>query len=174
MPTPVSRSSQTPAPNAIVTRTVELTFQRAPLRPAGSDPARGIEALTWRALSGGSVIASGKTTADGKIVVPIRGGQPSILQLTVGGVTMAEYEVVLRGTPFEAKDTIAGVQRRLRAVGYQIGHTGTGKDGVSGVMNDETDRAILEFQVDESLTLDGKADGTFQTKLGSTVGGTAV
>jgi hypothetical protein len=66
------------------------------------------------------------------------------------------------------------VQRRLRGLGYQLGHDGDDKDGVRAAMHEPLDRAILEFQVDQTLTIDGKADSAMQTKLSQQVGGTAV
>jgi hypothetical protein len=157
--------------NTLNVSVVEIFFQKSPGKPPSDD--RGIEALDFQVLSGGVVSQTGKTGKDGKIEASITGGQAEV-QLMSEGKPVASYRIDVRGDPYEAGNTIAGVQRRLRGLGYQLGHDGDDKDGVRAAMHEPLDRAILEFQVDQTLTIDGKADSAMQTKLSQQVGGTAV
>jgi hypothetical protein len=98
----------------------------------------------------GAVIQRGTTGTDGKIRIRIQGGV-STLQL-LDGSPVAEYEVSIRDDAIEAATTPEGLQRRLRMLGYQIGHDGPEGNGVDGTVAPGVamDRAILEFQVDQS------------------------
>lgn len=161
MADPVSRSSGTAAaPNTVVTRTVEVYLQMSPQTPAGGATARGINQLDWRVVSGGSVIASGQTTADGKVIVPLRNAAPSQLQLLFNGHRVATYTITERTAAAEAVTTLQGQQRRLRSMGY---HLGSG--AVDGQLGPMTDRAILELQGDEAADMTGVVSAANQTSL---------
>jgi hypothetical protein len=56
----------------------------------------------------------------------------------------------VRSAAIEGVATDAGQQRRLRMLGYHIGHTGAEGNGVDGaaVPSREVDRSIMEFQAD--------------------------
>jgi peptidoglycan hydrolase-like protein with peptidoglycan-binding domain len=78
---------------------------------------------------------------------------------------VATYEVTIRSEQPEAATTIEGVQRRLRALGYQIGNAGDDKIGVDGKLGPRSDRAIHDFQADHKLVIDGNAGSKTQGKL---------
>lgn len=135
--------------NTVVTRTVDIFFHRSPQLPGGA-AARGIPDIDWRVTSGGSPIANGRTGADGKVTVPIRSGRPSLLEVLIGGNPVATYTITERRVAAEATTSLHGQQRRLRSMGY---HLGSGE--VDGQMGRITDRAILEFQADQAVDMDG-------------------
>jgi hypothetical protein len=132
--------------NTLSIRTVEIFLQKSPGRPSGDS--RGVNHLSFQVVKDGAVIQHGTTGADGRIRMRIQGGV-STLQL-LGGTARAEYEVSIRDDAVEAVATPAGQQRRLRMLGYQIGHTGAEGNGVDGaaVPTREMDRSISEFQAD--------------------------
>jgi len=149
---PVARLfSGSSAFNTINVRTVELTFQKSPGKPGD---VRGISGQNFEVVKDGSVIQTGTTGADGKIQMRIQGGV-STLRLTTGG-TPAEYTVTIRDDAIEAVNTPAGQQRRLRMLGYHIGHTGAEGNGVDGAAapTPAVDRAVLEFQADNPTQID--------------------
>jgi hypothetical protein len=63
---------------------------------------------------------------------------------------VAQYAVSIRNAAAEAANTPAGQQRRLRMLGYHIGHAGPEGNGVDGAAapSREMDRSVLEFQAD--------------------------
>lgn len=161
MADPVAREhSRASTRSTIATRTVDIYFQRCPQRPASGAAARGIQDLDWRVTSGGGVIANGRTGADGKVAVPLRGGRTSILQLLVGGRPVASYTIRERTAAAEAVSTLRGQQRRLGSMGYHLGAA-----GADGIMGRNSDRAILEFQGDESVDMTGVVSAANQTSL---------
>ena len=96
----------------------------------------------------GALMQTGTTPADGKIKMEILGGVSTLEVL--GGGAAAQYIVRIRDDAAEAVATPAGQQRRLRMLGYHIGHSGSEGNGVDGaaVPIQEMDRSILEFQAD--------------------------
>jgi hypothetical protein len=158
--------SDAAAHNTLNTPTVPIIFQRAPGVASGND--RGINSMEFRVLSGGSVIQTGRTPADGRIVVRAPGGRAT-LEILHDGNTVATYDVRIRSEPLEADNTIAGVQRRLRMLGHQLGHDGSDADGITSDITQATDRAILDFQIDEKLAFDGHASGTTTANLNTAV-----
>jgi hypothetical protein len=162
------RDSQ--AHNTLDSRTLEVFFQKSPSWPEGDT--RGIEHLDYEIVAGGTTIQSGSTGADGKIEVPVTGGQAE-LRLTFNGNPVATYQLSLRDDPFEAGNTILGVQRRLRTLGYHLAHAGDGQDGVDGDLGLRTDKAILDFQIDQQLDIDGVVGHNTQHSLSDVVGGSA-
>jgi len=167
----VSRLAQDAAAhNTLDSRTIEVFFQKSPSTPEGDS--RGIERLDYQIVANGIVIQSGTTEADGKIEVPIVGGQAE-LHLTFAGNPVATYQFTARDDAFEAGTTIIGVQRRLRSLGYHLGHAGDSVDGIDGDLGQRTDRAILDFQIDNQLAIDGVVGTGTQRKLNDVVGGSA-
>jgi len=156
--------------NTVNIRTVEIYFQKSPGKPASD--VRGIEGLDFRVMSEGREIQSGRTGADGKMEVRVRGAE-STLQLMFNGSSVAEYRITIRDEDWEGSTTIIGVQRRLRALGYQLGHAGEGGDGIDGDLGSKTDKAILDYQIDNNLTADGKVGAQTRNSLNSAVGGSA-
>jgi peptidoglycan hydrolase-like protein with peptidoglycan-binding domain len=171
MTTEVARlNSESTAHDTVNTRTVEIYFHQSPGWPDGDN--RGIEGMEYQVLSEGSVTQSGRTGRDGKIEMSIRGNE-STLQLMFNGASVAEYRIAIRDEDWEAPTTIIGVQRRLRALGYHLGHTGDESDGIDGDLRDKTDKAILDFQIDSNLTSDGEVGNQTRNSLNNAVGGSA-
>lgn len=158
------------AHNTLDSRTIEVFFNKSPAWPEGDD--RGIEQLDYEIVAGGATVRSGTTDADGRIEVPVTGGQAE-LRLKFGGNPVATYQLNLRDDALEADDTITGVQRRLRILGYHLGHAGDDQDGVDGDLGRKTDKAILDFQIDNQLAIDGAVGHNTRNKLNDIVGGSA-
>jgi hypothetical protein len=158
--------------NTLNTRKVEIVLQMSPGKP-GSDK-RGIKDLDWQVSKDGAVIQTGKTTDDGKVKMRVRGGE-SILQWLVGTTVVAEYRVRIRDTAMEAVTDQRGQLRRLRVLGYQIGHSGTDGIGVDSTnpppaLVAEGDRAFLQFQADEGIKTTGTMDANTRTALTNAAG----
>lgn len=148
MPTPIARQVQgAPTFNAINVQTVEIFLQMSPNKPAGD--VRGINAANFQVKdSAGTVIQNGTTPANGRIQMRIQGGSGTLE--VMGGSAVAVYNVRIRNAAAEPIATLDGVRRRLRMLGYQIGHTGAEGNGVDGADTPsvELDRGTLEFQAD--------------------------
>lgn len=162
--------SSSGAHNTINLPTAEIFFQKSP-GPAEGD-ARGIEGLDFQVVHGGRVVQSGQTGSDGHILMRVHGGT-SRVELTFDGQPVAQYTFTVRDDPFEAATEITGVQRRLRSLGYHLGHAGTDSDGIDGTVGAQTDKAILDFQIDQGLAFDGKVGRQTRDKLNDVVGGSA-
>jgi putative peptidoglycan binding protein len=158
------------AHNTLDSRTIEVFFHKSPAWSEGDN--RGIEHLDYEIVAGGVTIQSGSTDSSGRIEVPITGGQAE-LRLTFGGNPVATYQFSTRDDTFEAGNTIAGVQRRLRTLGYHLGHAGSNADGIDGNLGGKTDAAILDFQIDNQLQIDGVVGTNTLGKLNDIVGGSA-
>jgi hypothetical protein len=133
--------------NTINVRTVEVFLQMSPGKPSGD--VRGINAANFQVRDPtGAVIQAGATPANGRIQLQIQGGFSTLQVMT--GAAAAEYAVRIRDAAAEAVAAAAGQQRRLRMLGYHIGHAGPEGNGVDGVAapSRELDRSILEFQAD--------------------------
>ncbi len=152
--------------NTLNTPTVPIIFQRAPGVATAND--RGISGMDFRVTSGGSVVQTGRTPADGRIIVRLPGGRAT-LEILHNGTPVATYDVRVRSAALEGDDTIPGVQRRLRMLGHQLGHDGPDADGITSDITKLTDRAILDFQIDQKLAFDGHASGTTITNLNTAV-----
>jgi hypothetical protein len=149
--------------NTINVRTVDIFYQKSPNKPSGD--VRGIQGAAFQVKdSTGAVIQAGTTPADGRIQVQISGGF-STLEIA-GGATPAQYTIRIHDPAAEAVTTPAGQQRRLRMLGYHIGHTGPEGNGVDGVAipNQVVDRSFLEFQADTAaINATGHADAMNST-----------
>lgn len=158
--------------NTLNTRKVEIFMQMSPGNP-GSDK-RGIKDLQFQVSKDGAVIQSGKTGSDGKIAMRIRGGS-STLQLMFSGAVVAEYTVGIRDTALDPITDQRGELRRLRVLGYQIGHTGSDNIGVDATnpppaFTVEGDRSIFEFQSDNDIKAVGTFDAATNNKLTAEAG----
>jgi hypothetical protein len=161
--------------NTINIPTVDIFLQRSPNKPAGDQ--RGI-VVDFEVIKDGAVIQAGTTGPDGKVVMRLPGGAAT-LRINAAGAT-AEYAVTLRSAAIEGVATSAGQQRRLRMLGYQIGHTGPEGNGVDGaaVPSPDMDRAIEEFQGDTAAintagnanSMTGVADAPTQNALTAAAG----
>jgi hypothetical protein len=149
MANPVARQVQgAPGFNAINVQTVEIFLQMSPNKPAGD--VRGINTANFQVKDNtGAVIQNGTTPATGRIQMRVPGGVATLEVLA--GVAVATYNVRIRNAAPEGITTLDGIRRRLRMLGYQIGHNpppnGDGVDGTP-VPDANLDRAILEFQAD--------------------------
>lgn len=151
---------------------VPIFLQRSPDAPTGA--ARGIDGVDFQVTSGGTVIQSGgKTGADGRIDVRVPPGGSSTLQLlsAPNGTVLAEYEVTVDSGALDAANTVQGQQERLRMLGYQIGHSGADGNGVDNTANATLERSILDFQADQTLTIDAIAGPQTQGRLTTRAGG---
>jgi hypothetical protein len=144
---------------------VPVHFQRSPDFPGG--PARGISGLTFQVSSGGAVIQSGTTGADGKVDVRVPPGGSATVQLLVSGAVVAEYSVTVDSGALAAVNTVLGQQQRLRMLGYQTGHSGADGNGVDGNLNSLFERSVLDFQADQGLLPDAAAGPITQPRLTS-------
>jgi hypothetical protein len=163
------------AANTINIPTVEIFLQRSPNRPSGDQ--RGIE-TDFEVVKNGAVIQTGRTGPDGRVLMRVPGGSATLRVLASGAV--AEYDVTIRSAAIEGAATQAGQQRRLRMLGYHLGHAGPEGNGVDGAPTPsrEMDRAIEEFQADTPAlnnggtanTIDGVAGANTQGRLTAAAG----
>lgn len=173
------------AKGRLAAKTVDLYFQRSPGNPGAED--RGIEGLKVRVLGerwtgenettdvDGRVVVKEETTdADGHVAVefpdPAEEGKKKekvelTVQLLYEGRVVSTYKIERRREEFEPVDKVSGQQRRLRILGYQLGHYGEEGYGVDGVMGRKTDRSILEFQADQEIKFDGIVGPDTKNKL---------
>jgi hypothetical protein len=156
--------------NTLDVRTIEVYFQKS----AGVDEgdSRGIEGLEYRIVSGGLQTQSGRTAADGIVRALLRPGVDSTLELLFNGNLVAQYRLSLRDA-LEPDTELTGIQRRLRTLGYQLGHEGDTADGCDGQMSPRTDKAILDFQIDAGLAFDSIVGDNTRSALNQAVGGSA-
>ncbi len=141
---------------------IEVFFQKSPGR--GLAPDQGIADLEYEVRIGGKTTQTGKTGKDGLIKVTATGPEIT-LDLRAGGRTVASYKLTWTDDPLEAAATLEGRQRRLRLLGYQIGHAGADGSGVDGVTGGATERSILDFQVDHGLAADAAVGNNTQKRL---------
>jgi Putative peptidoglycan binding domain len=158
------------AHNTLDSRTIEVFFHKSPSW-AESDT-RGIGEMDYEIVADGIVVRSGTTEDDGRIEVPVTGGQAE-LRLTFQGNEVATYQFNVRDDALEGDTTIPGIQRRLRILGYHLGHAGAGQDGIDGDLGGKSDKAILDFQIDNQLAIDGVVGANTRTTLNDIVGGSA-
>lgn len=132
--------------NTINVPTVNIFLQKSPNKPSGDQ--RGITGANFEVVKDDTVIQTGTTGADGKVVMLVPGGSAT-LRITTPGAT-AEYAVTIRSDPIEAVTAVIGQKRRLRMLGYHLGHglpDGNGVDTVA-IPDVEMDRSIMEFEED--------------------------
>ena len=90
------------------------------------------------------------------------GGQP---------VQQRAVRIDLRRTAAVEDNTqLIGRQKRLRMLGYHIGHDGPSGNGVGAPFNAEMDRSILEFQGDKDKKMDGLLDAATAGDLAADAG----
>jgi hypothetical protein len=156
------------AANTINIPTVEIFLQKSPNKPAGDQ--RGI-VIDFEVEKDGAIIQAGTTGPNGRVLMRVPGGS-ALLRIRAAGQT-AEYAVSLRNAAIEGAATDAGQQRRLRMLGYHIGHSGPEGNGVDGaaVPSREMDRSIMEFQADTAaINAAGNADAISGVANGATQG----
>ncbi len=156
--------------NTLNLRTAEIYLQKSPGKDKGDK--RGIKGLKYRVISEGVTTPEKETGEDGKVEMHVRGGRATI-HILWEGKPVAEYIVTISDADLESETTLLGQQRRLRILGYHLGHEGNDRNGVDGEKRMETERSILDFQVDHGLTINsinGEADQPTQTRLKTEVG----
>lgn len=150
----------------VATRRVRVFLSRSPGAPGTP---RGIENADWTLSNGVITTDFGRTGANGLITLQLVPGETAILN-----VLGTSYNITLRLDAIEAANTLSGVQRRLRLLGYQLGDSGPDGNGVhpsaSPVMNVETNRAVLEFQADRNIKMDANVGPTTRSNLTAAAG----
>jgi outer membrane protein OmpA-like peptidoglycan-associated protein len=140
---------------------IEVFFQKFP----GKFDNAGISDVPYEFRVGGSLVSSGNTDSDGKATIVLRPGEVGTLR-----IFDTDYQIEIH-EPFEAVTNLTGQQRRLRHLGYQLGHSGTDGNGVGVARNFNTERSILDFQTDHELPIDGNVDAATRTRLTTEAGG---
>lgn len=132
------------AHNAINVRTVDIYFQSYPGAP---NVKRGVQGLDYEVLADGLPIQSGQTGDNGRIEVRVAPGVTTILK-----ILGSEYDVSLIGG-FHPIEEIRGVQQRLELLGYNPGplHGDNRRANTYNNRDEDTERAILNFQADSGL-----------------------
>ncbi len=141
----VSRSSPAVTnKNRLRYHKLKVYLQRFPGK-MGDDASRSItNTPDYKVYLDGTFSQSGKLGADGSIEVLIPGGAKAILKC-LG----TEYELQTLQT-LEPHDTLKGVQRRLKLLGYYEGE-------VNDKWGSRIDAAVLDFQADYGLDPNGNA-----------------
>ncbi len=144
--------------NTIVLPQVPIRFQIAP----GTGAGLGIQGATYVVTVNGTQFATGQTNADGEVMVP----------LTPGGAVVrvfeTEYTVTLHADGFVDITTMRGRQKRLDHLGYVTGYqltpiaSDTPDDGTDGP---RTQQAIMNFQTDTGITIDGEIGAQTEQKM---------
>jgi hypothetical protein len=151
-------TNSSPNANTVVYRTVILYFQKYP----GIEAASGISGEPYIFKVGAIEVSRGTLGPQGNVPLKLPVGGASG-QLTIFGTT---YQITLRNS-IEAETTPHGVQRRLSMLGYNLGV-------IDGAVGEKTDRAMLNFQVDNNASASNVnglvADATTQSKLKTVVG----
>lgn len=142
--------------NRFIVASVIIYFQKYP-GTSGSDSERGISGLPFTVSVDGAIIQTGTTGADGRIVLKFP--RDKVAHLNILGST---YEIKI-DRHLEPIDTNQGIQRRLYMLGYE-------NDAVDGVIDRETDYAILSFQADNGLDTNGAITSNLQSQLRNLVG----
>lgn len=148
-----------------VTDVVKIRFQIAP----GTDAGLGIASADYRILVGGSEHSTGQTNADGEVEVPL---QPLLTGHVVVRIFDTDFDLSLHGG-LQAVTTRAGQQKRFDILGYVTGYqlttvgNGVPDDGTDGT---KTQQAIMNFQTDANLSIDGTVGNQTRTNLTNRAG----
>jgi hypothetical protein len=153
--------------NTLVVVTFPIRFQIAP----GTDSGLGIKDAPFTLTAGGVRIPtdSDKTDENGEVRIPLA-------NLLVGGPVVVnvfdtDYTVAL--TPIKPIDQLDGQQQRLDTLGYMMGYQldfppkDPADDNLDGP---RTQQAIMNFQSDQNLFLDGVIGAKTRDALKSAAG----
>jgi hypothetical protein len=144
--------------NILVLPCVPIRFQIAPGTAAGL----GIQGASYVVTVNGTGFATGQTNADGEVQVP----------LVAGGATVRIFDTDYLVTPhpdgFVDVTTRRGQQKRLDHLGYMNGYQLT--PIASDITDDDVDgtrtqQALLNFQTDTGLTIDGDGGAHTEQKM---------
>jgi len=134
-----------------VVASVIIYFQKYP-GTAGSDAERGISGLPFTLTIDGAVVQTGNTGADGRIILEFPRDKTALLNILGSTYEIKVYRHL------EPINTNQGVQRRLNMLGYENG-------AIDGVIDQDTDYAILCFQADNALDTNGSITSNLQDKI---------
>jgi hypothetical protein len=146
----------TTTPTTVAVTTVELYFQRYPGTQTTGGSNIGIDGIPATVSVNGAPASSVTTDADGRIQISMPAGARATVH-----IFDTDYEVTARST-LEAVTTVAGQQRRLNALGYDLG-----AHGVDGHRGSKTEAAVLDFQADANERINGVANSATRTALQS-------
>ena len=136
--------------NTLGVPTLPVRFQTAP----GAGPSLGIPAAPFAITFNSLPIGAGDTNSDGEVPVPL-------FPLLMGTVTVrifdTDYELTLH-PGLQALTRLDGQQKRMEVLGYVTGYLNVGNltdTPDSNADNPETQQAIMNFQTDRKLAIDG-------------------
>jgi hypothetical protein len=146
--------------NTLIVPTFPLRFQIAPGRQSRLGIADAPFTVT---SSSGEVIAQGVTDASGEVPIPL-------INLFFGSVTVhifdTDYDVVFQ--PAVPPTTLQGQQKLLDVLGYETGYQLNFPPKIppdDNIDGPRTEQAIMNFQCDERLAIDGKIGPKTLSKL---------
>ncbi|MBU3004263.1 peptidoglycan-binding domain-containing protein [Paraglaciecola arctica] len=143
---PVPRAaSGTETSSAVVLIQLEIFFQVYPGTSTQDGTNIGIADQPYQITFSNGNSSNGQTDADGKILITAPPGVTAQLR-----IFNTDYDVTARGS-LEPITQLAGVQRRLQMVGYELG-----EHGVDGAIGQNTERAVLDLQYDAALNIDAR------------------
>lgn len=141
----VTRSAAgTDTPSTLRPDVVELYFQVYPGTRTREGTNIGIPNVPYTITIPGLPEQRGNTDSDGKIRISLMPGTTATVR-----VFDTEYRVTARNT-LEPVEQRPGLQRRLQMLGYNLGPA-----GVDGRRGRFTEKAVLDFQADAGLRIDG-------------------
>lgn len=160
--------------NTLVLSEVRVRFQIAP----GEGPGLGIDGALFKIRFNGVVFRQGTTSADGEISIPLA-------SLLTGKVLLeflgTDYDVSLRAFPdgkLSVLTSVGGQQQRLEVLGYLTGYllrdfllgktdraNPASPDPANTFDDAPTQQAIMNFQMDHHLSVDGGMGPKSQTAL---------
>jgi hypothetical protein len=143
---PVPRAAEgTQTSSTVVLIQLEIYFQVYPGTSTRDGTNIGIANQPYQITLSNGGASNGQTDADGKILITVPPGVTAKLH-----IFNTDYEVSARGT-LEPITQLAGVQRRLQMVGYELG-----EHGVDGSIGQNTERAVLDLQYDAALNISAR------------------
>lgn len=140
-----SSAPGTVSPATVVLTRIELYFQVYPGTETVNGTPIGIANQSYTLELDGGAVINGLTDSNGKVEINMPQGTSA--KLTIFGT---EYNVSSRAT-LEPVTRLAGVQRRLAMLGYELGPQNV--DGLDGKF---TEVAIHSFQCDADLHIHGR------------------
>lgn len=151
-----SSASGTTSPASVVLNRVEVYFQVYPGKTTINGTPIGIANQPYTVQVGTAAPIAGTSDANGKIEITFSPG--ATIKLTILGT---EYNITNK-TTLEPVAQLAGVQRRLAMLGYELG-----SHNVDGSIGKYTAIAIHSFQCDADINLHGRPRSQLKTTLTS-------
>jgi peptidoglycan hydrolase-like protein with peptidoglycan-binding domain len=153
--------------NVLTLATIPLRFQIAP----GAANRLGVANLDFTISVDGNELSSGTTDSNGELTVPLLA---LLVARPILHILGTDYSLRLH-PDLEAISDIDGQQIRFAQLGYMMGHQLTDVD--NDVADDDgedgprTQQAIMNFQMDKGLSVDGIVGPNTTNKLKTEVGG---